>query len=134
MSPYREDRPRSVKNEGQAPGSWLSPETVIRETAELVTHARIVAEHYGGDGVAFRCTWRGLAGREVDDFGGVHWSPGRQARAHQRTTAGTWDVPAFAANWHEVVANLSCPILSLFGFNDCDPNLVARLAPRFVKL
>lgn len=134
IRPYREDRQRSVKETGRAAGTWLSPETVIRETTELVTHARVMAERYEGGQVAFRCTWRGMANREIDDFGGFHWSPGRHARADQRSTSGAWDVSALAANWHEVVAKLSCPILSLFGFTDCGPELVANLAPRFVKL
>jgi hypothetical protein len=134
LRPYREDRPRSVEEQGRSAGSWLSPETVIRETAELVAHARTMAERCGGDRVAFRCSWRGLAGREIDDFGGIYWSPGRSVQADQRTTAGTWDVPVLVADWHSVVAELSCPVLSLFGFRDCSAELVAGLAPRFVKL
>nr|AOO91875.1 ATPase AAA [Rhizobium leguminosarum bv. trifolii] len=134
IRPYREDRQRSVEGKGRPAGTWLSPETIVRETAELVTHARIVAERYEGSRVAFRCTWRGLAGREIDDFGDIYWSPGRHARADQRTTIGTWDVPVLAANWHEVVAQLSCPVLNLFGFTECGGELVAGLAPRFIKL
>lgn len=134
VRPYREDRQRSVEGTGRAAGTWISPETVIRETSELVTHARVVADRHEGTKVAFRCTWRGLAHREIDDFNGVHWSPGRVSRANQRTTVGIWEVPVLSASWHDVVAELSCPILSLFGFHDCDSGLVSRLAPRFVKL
>lgn len=134
IRPFREDRRRSVESKGRAAGTWLSPETVIRETTEIVTHARIIAERFEGSRVAFRCTWRGLAGREIDDFGDGYWSPGRHARADQRTTTGTWEVPALAANWHEVVAELSCPVLSLFGLPEYGPDFVARLTPRFVKL
>ena len=70
----------------------------------------------------------------IDDFGDIYWSPGRVARAGQRTTSGTWDVPAIAANWHAVVAELACPILSMFNFDQCSAELVERLAPRFIKL
>ena len=134
VRPYREDSQPSVEGKGRPAGSWLSPETVLRETTELVTHARIMAERYESRRVAFRCTWRGLAGREIDDFGGVYWSPGRQARADQRTTGGTWDLQVLVANWHDVVAQLSCPVLNLFGFGECGPELVAGMAPRFIKL
>ncbi|MEI9852806.1 MAG: ATP-binding protein [Sphingomonas sp.] len=134
LRPYREDRPRSVEAKGRPAGSWLSPETVIRETAELVAHARTMAERCGADRVAFRCSWRGLAGREIDDFGDFYWSPGRSAQAPQRTTAGAWDIPALVADWHAVVAELSCPVLSLFGLPNCGADLVAGLAPRFIKL
>ena len=93
-----------------------------------------MAERAGGNCIAFRCSWKGLSGRLIDDFGDIYWSPGRVARADQRTIGGLWDVPAIAANWHEVVASLACPILSLFSFDGCAPELVAGLAPRFVKL
>lgn len=134
IRPYREDRRNSISFTGRTSGTWLSPETVIRETAELVAHARIMAERAGGNCIAFRCSWKGLSGRLIDDFGDIYWSPGRVARADQRTIGGLWDVPAIAANWHEVVASLACPILSLFSFDGCAPELVAGLAPRFVKL
>ena len=134
VRPYREDRRNSISSNNRTSGTWLSPETVIRETAELVAHARIMAERASGTGIAFRCSWKGLSGRMIDDFGDIYWSPGRVARAGQRTTSGTWDVPAIAANWHAVVAELACPILSMFNFDQCSAELVERLAPRFIKL
>jgi hypothetical protein len=133
IRPYREDRKRSVEGKARDAGTWLSPETILRETAEPVTHARVMAERYDGSGVAFRCTWRGLAGREIDDWSG-YWSPGRIARADQRTTSGRWDLPVLAANWHDVVAQLACPVLSLFGLNDCSAEMVAGMARQFVRL
>lgn len=133
IRPYREDRKRSVESKRRPPGTWLSPETIIRETAELVTHARLMAERYEGSSVAFRCTWSGLAERELDDWSG-YWSRGRIARANQRITTGIWEVPALAANWPEAVAQLACPVLSLFGIDHCGPDMVANMAPRFTKL
>jgi hypothetical protein len=128
--PYRED-----ETSKRPPGSWLSPETVIRETAELVTHARLLAERFDtAIAITFRCSWLGLAGREIDDFGSAYWSPGRIAKADQRTTTGTWALPALAASWHSAVAQLACPVLALFGFNDCGAELVQGLQPRFIKL
>jgi hypothetical protein len=70
----------------------------------------------------------------IDDFGDVYWSPGRVARADQRTTSGSWELPAIVANWHAVVASLACPVVNLFNFDGCGEPLVASLAPRFVKL
>ncbi len=134
IRPYREDRQRTVDSKGRQAGTWLSPETVIRETTELVIHAIIMAERFEGSSVAFRCTWGGLSGREIDDFGSAYWSRGRIARADQRTATGQWEVPALAANWHTAVADLACPILTLFGFNECGPGLVEGLAPRFIKI
>lgn len=134
IRPYREDRRRSVRDTRRRAGTWLSPETVIRETTELVTHARIMAERHDGSRVAFRCTWHGLAGRELGDFEDISSWSGQRARAGQRTTIGTWDVPLLAADWHRVVAELSCPVLNLFGYTSCGPNFVSQMSPRFVKL
>ena len=66
---YREDRERSAKALLRSSGTWLSPETVIRETTEVVTHARLLARHFQmPTRIAFRCTWLGLADRELADF------------------------------------------------------------------
>ena len=133
---YREDRDRSVKDLGRAAGTWLSPETVIRETAELVTHARLLARRFEtATQVSFRCTWIGLKEREFADFDpSIYWSPGRIAKANQRTTEGEWTTAQLAAAWPTIVAELGCPILRLFGFTDCSPAFVEGMAPKFVKL
>jgi hypothetical protein len=135
IRPYREDRPRTVAANGKAAGTWMSPETVIRETTELVTHARLMAERFEtATSIAFRCSWLGLAGRQIDDFDGIYWSPGRIAKAGHRTTQGEWSLAALAGNWPTIVADLACPVLSLFGFDQCGADLVNGLAPRFRKL
>ncbi len=134
--PYREDRPRSVEQTGRSAGSWLSPETILRETAERVIHARQIARHFPtAHAVAFRASWMGLRGRELADFDpAIYWSPGRIARADLRTTTCEWTVSALDANWHEVVAGLACPVLRLFGLDGCSPALVTSMADRFIKL
>ena len=118
------------------PGRWLSPVTVIRETAELVRHARAFAKRFPtASTVSFRCTWKGLNGREFTDFNpGVYWSPGRRATASERTVTGEWPAVQLGAAWHNIVAELGCPVLHLFGFTECSPEFVAGLAPRFIKL
>src|SRR4029450_1207093 len=66
IRPYREHRLRSMRELGRAAGPWLSPETVIRETAELVTHARCLATRFeAARQVSFGCTWIGLKNREL---------------------------------------------------------------------
>lgn len=127
---YRED----VRTE--KPGQILSPETVLRETAELVRHARAFAQYFpSASAVRFRCTWKGLHGREIADMEqGVYWSPGRSASAHERTVEFEFTLAEISANWPKVVAELGCPILHLFGFSDCSPSLVQVMAPSFVKL
>ena len=66
---YREDRMRSARSLQHKSGKWLSPETVVRETTELVTHARLLARYFvAPTRISFRCTWLGLRGREFADF------------------------------------------------------------------
>lgn len=136
IRPFREDRARSVASTLRPAGTWLDPETIIRETAELVIHARQMAERFStAQAVAFRISWTGLRGRELAAFDpAVYWSAGREARASARTVQGEWSLAALRSNWHEVVAELSAPVLRAFGYEDAGPGLVANMAKRFVKI
>ena len=133
---YREDRGNNVSASNQRAGTWLSPETVVRETAEIVTHARLLARRLEtATRVSFRFTWLGLEKRELQDFDPrIYLPPGYIARANVRTTEGEWAVPKLAADWPNVVAELACPVLHLFGFATCSPEFVKGMAPKFVKL
>jgi hypothetical protein len=133
---YREDRKRNVKDLGRAAGTWISPETIMRETAELVTHAKLFARRFEtATNVSFRCTWIGLKDREIADFdSSIYWSRGRISKANQRTIVGEWSTAQLAANWSTVVSELGCPILRLFNFPDCGPVFVDHIKSRFVKL
>ncbi len=117
-------------------GAWLSPMTVLRETAELVRHARAFARHLPSvSAVHFKCEWTGLKGRRIGDFDpSIYWPPGRVATADRRITSGEWPVVKLNTDWHKVVAELGCPILNLFDLDFCSAELVAKLAPRFTKL
>ena len=131
---YREDRKRSVSNVGRKAGTWLDPETVVRETTELVTHATALARRMeGATRVGFRCTWIGLKDRELAGFNS-YWHRGRIARAPRRTTQGEWGVAQLRAARSTIVAELSCQILELFDFRDCNAAFVEGMAERFVKL
>jgi hypothetical protein len=136
IRPYREDRLRSVTSLNRAAGTWLSPETIIRETAEIVTHATLLARRFEtATSVSFRCTWLGLADRQIDEFDpSIYWSPGKVAKADNRTIEGEWALADLVNSWPEIVSELACPVLRIFGFEECGPTLVERMAPRFVKL
>ncbi len=124
---YREDERLSP------PGRWLSPITVLRETTEIVRHARAFANRFpSATSVGFRCTWLGLEGREIKDFNPTAlWSPScTKAKADRRVSSGEWTLAQLQTSWPEIVASLGCPILTLFGL-DCSTELVRRMAPRF---
>ncbi len=131
---YREDRQRNVRPSGRAAGTWLSPETVIRETTELVAHARSLARRFEtATTVTFQCSWIGLKDREIADFDSSYWRP-HTSGAEQRTTKGEWTVTELGAAWSTIVAELSCPILRLFTLDQCNQAFVENMAPKFVKL
>ncbi len=133
---YREDRTRSPTSLKRRSGTWLSPETVVRETTEVVMHARLLARYFQAPTrISFRCTWLGLKGRELADFSpAIDWGHAHVASADRRTTEGEWPVTTMAATWTGIVAELCSPILNLFGFTRCSAEFVERLASRFVKL
>jgi hypothetical protein len=126
---YRED----VRFEN--PGKWLSPTTVLRETTELVRHARAFARRFAtASAVSFRCAWLGLRGREIRDLDTlIRWSPGRIAAADRRITTGEWTVVQLNTDWSQIVADLGCPILALFGV-DYSAETVRGMAPKFISI
>jgi hypothetical protein len=64
----------------------------------------------------------------------IYWSLGRFAKANHGTTEGEWTNVQLAADWASVIADLAYPILRLFGYIDCNREMVERMAPRFIKL
>ena len=133
---YREDRERTVKACRRAAGTWFSPTDMIRETAELVTHARLMARQFDtATRVNFRCSWYGLHNRQIAEFDpSVYWSPGHSANADSRTIEGTCSIPELAAKWPTVVSELAGPVLRLFGIHHCSPEYVSSLQPKFRSL
>ena len=136
---YREDRSRDEDGKfdpDRKPGTWLSPETPIRETAELVRHAYLFSKYFSSStAIEFDCQWKGLKDRELKDFDpGVYWSPGRVSRSDIRKATGIWPISELLDNWPNVVAALSCPVLEIFGLDFCSTDFVREMESRFRKL
>ncbi|MDE0159452.1 MAG: ATP-binding protein [Candidatus Dadabacteria bacterium] len=133
---YREDRPRSTEILGRRAGTWLSRETVIRETAELVTHAKCMAKRFETAAqVSFRCTWMGLENRELAEFDpSVDYFRSHKSQTDKRITEKTCTIVELEARWSTIVSDLSKPVLRLFGSNYCSPEIVEHMKPEFIKL
>ena len=99
-------------------------------------HARAFARRFPtATTVSFRCTWLGLRGREIGEFDpSIYWSPGKIAAADRRITTGEWTVVQLNTDWSQIVADLGCPILALFGMYDCSARMVRGMAPRFISI
>lgn len=130
---YLEDRKDVVNSSGRQAGSWISPETIIRDTTELVAHARSLARRLeGASSVYFKCKWVGLENRRLAQFDSpLPIRPGLAATVSTRITDGHWDTANLAGEWPAVVAELTAPVFRVFGFNNCDAQFVRQVAEKF---
>lgn len=133
---YREDASDANEYLSRQPGTWIAPETIVRETAEFVRHAFLTAQYFPTcTAVEFECAWRGLDQRVLKNFdGSASFSKEYKCSADSKTTTGSWSPDVLAAQWPEVVANLACPVLELFGFTRCGASYIQGMAPSFIKL
>lgn len=138
IRPYREDRfglRQGVSDPNRLPGKWLSPETPLRETAELVRHAYLFSKHFtSAERVEFVCIWKGLKGRHLAGFGDEYWSPDRVAHSTICRTEGGWLPQDLISNWPEVVSHLGCKVVDMFGYEHCGPDFVRTMEAKFRKL
>jgi hypothetical protein len=96
------------------PGTWFSPNMLALSLAEFIRHARGYAERFESPTtVSFRCEWRGLEGRHVDDPFGP-WSRHPPASTGHRIKSGTWPVTTLTSDWPGIVANLGAPVARMF--------------------
>ena len=130
---YSEDNNPGYNLGNRLKGPWLSPITIIRETAEFVTHAMLLARRFEMPKQAtFRCTWIGLKNREVGDFkSSGFWRLGRIARMDKRDVKKTYTIAELEAKWSTIVSDLTCPVLLLFGFDQCGADFIESMKPEF---
>ena len=135
---YAEDRMQADIGGNPVPDRWLDPETVIRDTTEIITHARLLAQRFpSAVGVGFSFDWKGLKNRCLHSMNpAISWSFSRiRSSGNSRFIEDRfWTLPELESDWTTVVAELSAPVLRLFNFTGCTPELVERIAPRFIKL
>jgi hypothetical protein len=131
---YWEDEDRGGR--GPGPEAVLDLNLVARSLAELVRHARGLAERFDSAGeVAFRCEWWGLAGRCVGDALGHGRPSGRVGRTDHRIATGAWPVGDLGSNWYEIVSALGGPVSRTFGVEDqMDPGAIAGSVERWKRL
>ena len=116
---------------GRAPNGWGD----CYHPSDLRHPERQAAFLRAATHISFCCTWIGLKDRGLADFDpAIYWSQGRSSKANHRTTEGEWAIAQLTASWPSVVAELGCPILRLFGFQDCSPAFVQGMAQQFIKL
>lgn len=130
---YREDR-QCYAVGTRVEGTWLSPKLVTLEVAELVAHARLFAHHFNAaTGVLFLCTWTGLKGRILDDIQPNYYLTryNYRAEANQRITECKCTISELATDWKAIVAKLSCSVLRLFDFHNCDHTFVEESCREF---
>ena len=124
---YREDRQYNAVSTGRGAGTWLSPKLFTLEIAELLAHARLFAHHFNSArSVLFFFTWKGLAGRMLDDFRPDYYLTryNYRSRSNQRITQSKCTLSELTTDWKAIVIRLGRPVLRLFDFPDCDQAFV----------
>lgn len=131
---YAEDQAQPPEVPPIRPGTYLSPDLLTQEIAELVCHAGTFARLFAGVlRVTFRCEWWGLAGRVLFD---------PEARwAHRGPALGdhcvaTLQVPLarLIHAWPEVVAQLAAPVMRAVEPDvTLDATWVREQAPRWIS-
>ena len=110
---YFEDRSDTAAYIESTPGSFVNPNWLVRDVAELVRHARGLADRFSdATSVAFRCAWHGLEGRVLADLMS-RWSPGFRfgEEASYRISTGTWRVSELNDKWSDIVSHLVSPVM-----------------------
>ena len=134
---YVEDRMQRDIGGNPVPERWLDPETVICDTTELVIHATALAKRFqSAVGIGFILAWTGLKNRRLHSMDpAISWSFAiAQSGADSRFIEKFYPLPSLESDWTTIVSELSAPVLRLFNFTACTPELVARISPRFKKL
>lgn len=113
IRPYWEDDPAYEKY-GKAVGSFLSPQFLVRQLAELIRHARGLSERFDASAIVhFMCEFHGLSGREIYHHMGS-WLPGYASSQDRRVITASAPIPDLATQWPSVVVKLAAPVLRLF--------------------
>ena len=118
---YREDRLHDWSDAaGSGPGTWIWPRGMAREIAEMIRHARALAERFEApETVSFRAEWFGLQGRTLGDPENpiVQFRSGT-ARDEWRMVTKTVPVAGLAKGWPELTADILSLVLRNFDAND----------------
>jgi hypothetical protein len=114
IRPYREDRRDSGPD--FKPGTWLWPNVMAREIAEVVRHARAFAERFPApESVSFRAEWRGLQGRSLKDpQSPLFRRQGRQAQSDSRVVTRTVPITDLTSRWAEITADILSTVTRMF--------------------
>lgn len=128
---YREDRSGYPHPAGQTVSLFMT----VRELAEIVRHARAMAQHFPSlQSVRFRCEWLGLQGRQLRD---AESDPSiiRKSRANRVLSLAEHKPEDLTNAWPEIVSSLAARFARTFDPNlDPGPNWVRHVAPRFRSL
>jgi hypothetical protein len=130
---YWEDSGFIEERYGLKPGTVIDPAHIVRALAELVRHARGMAERFeSASAVEFRCQWRGLTGRQPCVVAGYRSRVGHPTQREERTLVGTYPLGDLGTQWPEVVADLASPLARTLGIEEMTtPSAIRNWASRF---
>lgn len=116
---YWEDSPNFASAVSMPPGSFLSPNMVAQSLAEVVRHARGLAERFPtATNVFFRAEWWGLSNRMLADARGFWRLSGRQSVTPHCVSSGSWPVVRLSSDLPAIVAALAAPLARALGIGE----------------
>ena len=118
---YQEDRlPDWGYAGGSSPGTWFWLRGMAQEIAEMIRHARALAERFEApETVSFRAEWSGLQGRMLGDpEHPIVRMRSRTARDDRRVVAKTVAVAGLSEGWPELTAAMLSPVVRVFDANE----------------
>lgn len=132
VRPYAEDEPALNTALNLKPGTWLSPNALARDLAELVFHARALARLFDSvRAVSFRCEWQGLQGRRIFDPS-ARWAQSDIAVVDRRVVTLRAPFAMLGQAWPAVVAQMMAPLLRTMEPDlALGPDWVREQAPRW---
>jgi hypothetical protein len=99
---YWEDEVGTNQQFHLAPGTWFSPDMLVRSLAEFVRHGRSLAERFNeATTVSFRIEWHGLKGRRIHDPWNM-WLDNWIAHGDHRVATGSWPITMLKDAWPEM--------------------------------
>lgn len=120
---------------GFQPGVSLSPNWIVRNLTELLTHASAIARSYpNSTRIFFRCEWVGLKGRIASDPQRRWHMVGQPAKEDRRIQTQINSIGEIASDPLAVVLSLAGPVLRALGVsNDTGRNWLESEAASWPK-
>jgi hypothetical protein len=124
-----------AKRHDTLPGTWISPNWMVRSLAEIVRHARALTERFDNPtAVYFRCEWHGLCDRKLHSPDARWFIRNSVSGTDDRAATGSYPVTMLTNEWPDIVAELVAPLMRSFSTDlVLTPDWIRGQAPTWLR-